>query len=86
MERHREYTGSTVADGLLQQWPAAAAKFVKVFPKDFKRAIKEGVEAAKTDVMAAQGANTNRKKTNGRKAHGAKAVGGGATRARPKRA
>jgi glutamate synthase (NADPH/NADH) large chain len=65
MERHREYTGSTVADALLSEWPAVAKKFVKVFPKDFKRAIAEGVEAAKGDVLAAQGASTNGKRTNG---------------------
>jgi glutamate synthase (ferredoxin) len=85
MERHREYTGSTVADRLLNEWPAAAAKFVKVFPKDFKRAILEGVEAAKTDVQAAQGAPTNGKKTNGRAANGAKATGGSTTKTRTKR-
>jgi glutamate synthase (ferredoxin) len=85
MERHREYTGSTVADRLLNEWPAAAKKFVKVFPKDFKRAILEGVEAAKTDVQAAQGAPTNGKKTNGRAANGAKATGGSTTKTRTKR-
>jgi glutamate synthase (ferredoxin) len=80
MERHREYTGSTVADRLLNEWPAAAKKFVKVFPKDFKRAILEGVEAAKTDVQAAQGAPTNGKKANGRKA-----AGGAVAKTRTKR-
>jgi glutamate synthase (ferredoxin) len=65
MERHREYTGSTVADRLLAEWPGVAGKFVKVFPKDYKRAILEGVEAAKTEVLAAQGAGGNGKRTNG---------------------
>ncbi|TMB98986.1 MAG: glutamate synthase large subunit [Chloroflexi bacterium] len=66
LERHREYTGSTVADGLLAQWPQAATSFVKVFPKDFKRAIREQLEAAKTEVQAAQAhGNGNGKKTNG---------------------
>jgi glutamate synthase (ferredoxin) len=81
MERHREYTGSTVADGLLAEWPAVASKFVKIFPKDFKRAIREGVEAAKTQVMAAQGATTNGKRTNGKPANGQTAD----TRAKAKR-
>jgi glutamate synthase domain-containing protein 3 len=66
MDRHREYTGSTVADRLLNDWPAVGGKFVKVFPRDFKRAILEGVEAAKTDVQAAQGAPVNRKRANGK--------------------
>jgi glutamate synthase (ferredoxin) len=55
MERHREYTGSTVADGLLADWPAVAANFVKVFPKDFKRAILEKTEAQKSEVLTDQG-------------------------------
>jgi glutamate synthase (ferredoxin) len=72
MERHREYTGSTVADGLLAEWPAVAGKFVKVFPRDYKRAIAEGVDAAKTQVMAAQGAGGNGKRANGKRANGKK--------------
>jgi glutamate synthase (ferredoxin) len=75
IERHREYTGSTVAEAILVQWPDIAGKFVKVFPKDFKRALKEHLEDAKTDVMAAQGRSGNGKKANGRKANGKKATG-----------
>jgi glutamate synthase (ferredoxin) len=75
MDRHREYTGSTVADELLKQGSAVAKTFVKVYPKDFKRAILEGVEAAKGDVLAAQGASTNGKRTNGKRANG-KTAGG----------
>jgi glutamate synthase domain-containing protein 3 len=77
IERHRGYTGSTVADGILQQWPAIAQKFVKVFPKDFKRAMREHLEDAKTDVMAAQAGSGNGKKANGRKANGRKAAKAG---------
>jgi glutamate synthase (ferredoxin) len=73
IERHRGYTGSTVAAGILQQWPAIAEKFVKVFPKDFKRALREHLEDAKTDVMAAQAGGGNGKKVDGRKANGRKA-------------
>ena len=75
IERHREYTGSTVAEAILVQWPDVAGKFIKVFPKDFKRALKEHLEDAKTDVMAAQGRSGNGKKANGRKANGKKATG-----------
>jgi glutamate synthase domain-containing protein 3 len=74
IERHRGYTGSTVAEGILKQWPTVAQKFVKVFPKDFKRALREHLEEAKTDVMAAQALSDNGKKANGRKASG-KAAG-----------
>ena len=41
IERHREYTGSTVAAGLLARWPAAGARFVKVMPRDYKRVLEE---------------------------------------------
>ena len=75
IERHREYTGSTVAEGILAQWPAVAKKFVKVFPRDYKRALKEHLEDAKTDVIAAQGQSGNGKKANGRKANGKKTPG-----------
>ena len=65
LERHREYTGSTVADGLLRQWPAVAAKFVKVMPRDYKRVLLEQL-AASREVKAAPA------KTNGKKANGSK--------------
>ena len=68
IERHLEYTGSTVAKGILGQWPAIAAKFVKVMPNDYKRALAEGSEAGKEQVLAAQGEKTNGRKLNGRKA------------------
>ena len=41
MERHLEYTGSTVAAGLLKDWPKAASKFVKVMPRDYRRVLEE---------------------------------------------
>jgi glutamate synthase (ferredoxin) len=44
IERHLEYTGSTVAKGMLERWPAIAEKFVKVMPRDYKRALLEGVK------------------------------------------
>lgn len=40
LRRHLQYTGSTVADGILKHWQATEAKFVKVIPKDYKRAMK----------------------------------------------
>ena len=41
LERHREYTGSTVAERLLCDWPAAAPKFVKVMPNEYRRVLEE---------------------------------------------
>ncbi|MBI3292598.1 MAG: glutamate synthase large subunit, partial [Elusimicrobia bacterium] len=39
IERHHQYTGSTVAARILQEWTAMVPKFVKVLPKDYKRAV-----------------------------------------------
>jgi glutamate synthase (NADPH) large chain len=41
VERHLRFTGSTVALALLDDWDAARAKFVKVFPNEYKRALTE---------------------------------------------
>jgi glutamate synthase domain-containing protein 3 len=38
---HFERTGSSVAAALLADWPAAVARFVKVMPHDYKRALKD---------------------------------------------
>ncbi|NJD69011.1 MAG: glutamate synthase subunit alpha, partial [candidate division NC10 bacterium] len=40
LHRHVHYTGSTVADRILKDWQAMEARFVKVIPKDYKRAMK----------------------------------------------
>jgi glutamate synthase (ferredoxin) len=57
MERHLEYTGSTVAAGLLRDWPKAAGKFVKVMPLDYRRVLEEQRRARETGdtVGAARG-------------------------------
>ncbi|HKM53222.1 MAG TPA: glutamate synthase subunit alpha, partial [Isosphaeraceae bacterium] len=39
--QHAGYTGSTVAAGLLSDWDAAQAKFVKVMPLDYRRVLEE---------------------------------------------
>jgi glutamate synthase (NADPH/NADH) large chain len=41
VERHLRFTGSTLALGLLDNWDAARAKFVKVFPQEYRRALTE---------------------------------------------
>ena len=42
-----EKTGSVVAKDLLETWPAEAEKFVKVFPYEYQRALKELAEKEK---------------------------------------
>jgi glutamate synthase (NADPH) large chain len=41
IERHFEYTGSQSAKNLLADWKHAVGKFIKVMPRDFKRALAE---------------------------------------------
>jgi len=41
IENHARYTGSRRAQALLDAWPEARAKFVKVFPKEYRRALGE---------------------------------------------
>ena len=41
IERHFKHTGSTRARNLLDDWAQSRAKFVKVFPTDYKRALEE---------------------------------------------
>jgi glutamate synthase domain-containing protein 3 len=46
---HFKYTRSVKADDVLRKWETYAPKFVKVFPKDYKRAL--------TDRLAAESGN-----------------------------
>ncbi len=46
IERHFKHTGSTRARTLLDDWSNARAKFVKVFPTEYKRALGEMHAAA----------------------------------------
>jgi glutamate synthase domain-containing protein 3 len=41
IERHLRFTGSTVALAVLDDWEAARARFVKVFPHEYRRALTE---------------------------------------------
>jgi glutamate synthase (NADPH/NADH) large chain len=41
VERHLRFTGSTRALAILDDWDAARAKFVKVFPHEYRRALGE---------------------------------------------
>jgi len=46
IEQHHSWTGSLRAREILDNWEAARAKFVKVFPHEYKRALGE-INAAK---------------------------------------
>jgi hypothetical protein len=39
LERHVKYTDSRIAGELLLDWNAARARFTKVMPRDYKRAL-----------------------------------------------
>ena len=41
IEQHARYTGSVVAKRILDNWPDYRAKFIKVFPNEYRRALGE---------------------------------------------
>ncbi|MCG2585124.1 glutamate synthase-related protein [Massilia sp. TS11] len=53
IERHFKHTGSTRARNLLDDWANGRSKFVKVFPTDYKRALKEMYTAAQVEEKIA---------------------------------
>ncbi len=53
IERHLKFTGSAKAARLLADWSANVKKFVKVFPKDFRKVVEQRKQATKGAVAAA---------------------------------
>jgi glutamate synthase (NADPH/NADH) large chain len=45
IERHRDWTGSEIAERILEDWPEYLPKFVKVMPHDLKRVLRERQES-----------------------------------------
>jgi glutamate synthase (NADPH/NADH) large chain len=41
IEHHARYTGSRRAHDILEQWSVYRLRFVKVFPKEYRRALTE---------------------------------------------
>jgi glutamate synthase domain-containing protein 3 len=41
LENHQNYTGSTVAGHILDNWKTELARFVKVMPTEYKRSLAE---------------------------------------------
>jgi glutamate synthase (NADPH) large chain len=62
LEDHNRWTGSRRARELLENWAAARAKFVKVFPDEYKRALGE-IHARKTATEVTTKAKVSAKKT-----------------------
>ncbi len=54
VEAHSRWTGSKRARDLLDNWAAARAKFVKVFPSEYQRALSEIHERKAKEAIAAQ--------------------------------
>ncbi|MEE4301097.1 MAG: glutamate synthase large subunit [Pseudomonadales bacterium] len=54
IRKHAAYTGSTVAERILERWSDAQREFVKVMPRDYKRVLEERRQRAGTaDAVAA---------------------------------
>ncbi len=51
VERHQLHTGSAVAGELLGNWDSAIGKFVKVMPRDYKRAL-QALEAEREEAAS----------------------------------
>jgi glutamate synthase (NADPH/NADH) large chain len=56
IERHLRFTGSTRALAILDDWEASRAKFLKIFPHEYKRALSElfAKEAARPEAVVKQ--------------------------------
>jgi glutamate synthase (NADPH) large chain len=52
VENHLRYTGSKTAKSLLAEWNASVKKFIKVMPRDYKRAMAEMAAETKAKVTA----------------------------------
>jgi glutamate synthase domain-containing protein 2/glutamate synthase domain-containing protein 1/glutamate synthase domain-containing protein 3 len=51
VERHFRHTGSLRARMILDNWPAMRGRFVKVFPNEYKRALKQLREAERAQAQ-----------------------------------
>ena len=54
VERHHLHTSSAHARALLEDWDAALKCFVKVMPRDYKRALVQAQERAAAKAVAAE--------------------------------
>ena len=54
VERHHLHTGSARARELLEDWDNALKGFIKVMPRDYKRALLQAHERAAAKAVAAE--------------------------------
>jgi len=50
IQKHLQYTGSTVAKFILNDFDNQLKNFVKVFPKDYKKVLQQKLNTVKTSV------------------------------------
>jgi glutamate synthase (NADPH) large chain len=50
IENHAKYTGSERAKSILANWANERAKFIKVYPNEYKRALTEMAQAASKEA------------------------------------
>jgi glutamate synthase (NADPH) large chain len=62
---HLDYTGSPRARWILDNWSAALAKFVKVFPHEYRRVLGLAKTAAKTEAMPPPSSTNKRSEAHG---------------------
>ena len=53
ISNHFEYTKSTLAEKLLQNWETEKFNFIKVFPKDYKKALERIALESRTEKLTA---------------------------------
>ncbi|XP_063821102.1 uncharacterized protein LOC135071248 [Ostrinia nubilalis] len=59
LEEFFEYTGSVIAQDMLKTWPAPAKMFVKVFPYEYQRALKQMALKAPAPKLETNGKEEN---------------------------
>jgi glutamate synthase domain-containing protein 3 len=48
---HYNYTGSTRAKEILENWDNSLLKFIKIFPKEYQMALKNQAQKKKEDAL-----------------------------------
>ena len=54
IENHKKYTGSTIAEEILDNWEYFRPKFLKVMPTEYRRALQEIEMQQKEAFVAAE--------------------------------
>ncbi len=59
LKLHHQYTGSAIADRILQAWPESLQSFIKVMPTDYKRVLAERAKHDEEVEAAVHGVPNN---------------------------